>query len=55
VAAGLVVSVAIEGIGFAVLTWILRIVLASFIAAMTLSFRPGSFKPVVRAYSALWS
>lgn len=52
--ATLAISVSVAGPGFAVLMWTLQIAVASFIVAMMLSFRPGSLRPVVRAYSALW-
>ena len=53
--AAVAVSAAAEGPGFAVLLWTLQVAMASFLVAMTLSFRPGWFKPVARAYSMLWS
>jgi hypothetical protein len=53
--AALGVCIAAEGPGFAILVWGLLVTLASFAVAMTLSFRPGLFKPIARACSALWS
>lgn len=53
--ASLAVCIVIEGPGFGVLTWVLQITVASFLVSMMLSFRPNALKPVVRAFSALWS
>jgi hypothetical protein len=53
--AALGVCIAAEGRGFGVLVWGLLATSASFSVAMTLSFRPGMFKPIARACSALWS
>lgn len=49
--AALAVAVAVEGPGFAVLAWTLQIAVASFVVAVTLSYRPGLFRPIASAYS----
>lgn len=52
--AALVVCIAAQGAGFAVLMWTLLVAVASFVVALTLGLRPGLFRPVTRMYSALW-
>lgn len=51
-AASLAVCIASQGAGFAALLWTLQVAVASFLVAITLSFRPAWLRPVARAYGA---
>lgn len=49
--ASLVVGIAVEDPGFAVVTWMLQLAVACFVVAMTLGFHPGLLRLVARTCS----
>lgn len=48
------IGIAVDGAGFAVLSWTQQVALASFLVAMVLGFRPRSLRRVARLYSVFW-